>query len=223
MNIPTKLCRACKQAVSLDGFHKLAKAKDGLQARCKACVCAYMKARNIAKADELREKSKAYYAANREERKAKIKEWQRVNAAVVSERRRESYLANREQVLERNRAYREQPDVRERYNAKKKENYELNKPERLRQGRLYRRTPEGKAVLAKAHAREKVVHAEKIKARYHVSNAIRDGRLLKASACQLCNTACEVEAHHHKGYARQNWLNVQWLCLTCHKAEDKKQ
>ena len=26
-----------------------------------------------------------------------------------------------------------------------------------------------------------------------------------------------IEAHHFSGYTPDHWLNVQWLCVSCHK------
>lgn len=51
----------------------------------------------------------------------------------------------------------------------------------------------------------------KSKARNAVSNALRDGRLVR-SACQ-CG-ALEVQAHH-RDYAKP--LDVEWLCFKCHR------
>lgn len=54
---------------------------------------------------------------------------------------------------------------------------------------------------------------ERTKARYLVSNAIRDGRL-KKQPCTFCGSQDGIEAHHHD-YARP--LDVTWLCTPCHR------
>ena len=54
---------------------------------------------------------------------------------------------------------------------------------------------------------------ERTKARYAVSNAIRDGRLQK-QPCKFCDTTTSLEAHHFD-YARP--LDVIWLCRPCHR------
>lgn len=59
--------------------------------------------------------------------------------------------------------------------------------------------------------RERYNHPERAKARNAVSNAVRDGKLLKMD-CAFCGSSNTV-AHHHD-YAAP--LNVTWLCTPCH-------
>ena len=67
------------------------------------------------------------------------------------------------------------------------------------------------------------------KARYYVRNAIRNGRLVRSDNCELCGSLDNgsyrsyIEAHHHKGYDREHWLDVIWLCTTCHKKEERNE
>lgn len=42
-------------------------------------------------------------------------------------------------------------------------------------------------------------------------------KMLKKQPCMECG-AEKVQAHHHVGYAPENWLNVQWLCKKHHMA-----
>jgi hypothetical protein len=66
------------------------------------------------------------------------------------------------------------------------------------------------------------------KARYAVSNAVRDGKLHRPNKCQKCNKRdwgikrSMIEAHHYKGYEPENWLVVEWLCTDCHRAKKVK-
>ena len=46
-----------------------------------------------------------------------------------------------------------------------------------------------------------------------MNNAVRDGRLQRATACQVCQTPGRVEAHHHD-YTQP--LDVLWVCKPCH-------
>ena len=55
----------------------------------------------------------------------------------------------------------------------------------------------------------------KHKARCFLNKALTKGRI-KKKPCENCNNT-KSEAHHHKGYARKNWLNVIWLCRKHHK------
>ena len=60
-------------------------------------------------------------------------------------------------------------------------------------------------------------------ARQAVHRAIRNGTLTKPEACETCGAKTYLQGHHHKGYSRENWLNVRWLCFSCHKREDMKK
>lgn len=53
---------------------------------------------------------------------------------------------------------------------------------------------------------------EKRKAQYSVSNAIRDGKLIK-QPCEVCSTTVNVQAHHDD-YSKP--LDVRWLCIPHH-------
>lgn len=56
-----------------------------------------------------------------------------------------------------------------------------------------------------------------------VSRAVRRGVLPPAwsMVCDGCQEAQAAHWHHHKGYERQNWLNVISLCLDCHGKEHR--
>jgi hypothetical protein len=94
-----------------------------------------------------------------------------------------------------------------------RERYELVRERRHAYEAARSRTPERKAALAAASRRHKVANPEKTKARNAVSNAIRDGRLLR-QPCEVCGQ--KAQAHHHD-YSKP--LDVQWLCFKHHRAE----
>lgn len=56
----------------------------------------------------------------------------------------------------------------------------------------------------------------KFRARNAVSNAVRDGRLIK-TPCVRCGSADRVQGHHHD-YRKH--LDVTWLCFPCHRKEE---
>lgn len=62
----------------------------------------------------------------------------------------------------------------------------------------------------------------KRQARMAVKSAVKSGRLIKPRTCSVdgCAYNGRVEAHHHKGYERENWLDVEWLCNPHHKLAD---
>ena len=54
-----------------------------------------------------------------------------------------------------------------------------------------------------------------------VYTALRRGVLVRADTCEVCGTTAAknrrgLDAHHHNGYELAHWLDVQWLCRTCH-------
>lgn len=55
---------------------------------------------------------------------------------------------------------------------------------------------------------------ERYKAQNAVNNALRDGRLKRASACQVCGAIFELHAHH-ADYSKP--LDVLWVCPKCHR------
>jgi hypothetical protein len=71
----------------------------------------------------------------------------------------------------------------------------------------------GLAAKARATARSKAEEPEKWKARHAVSNAVRDGRLVKGSSCFFCDATGKLHAHHYD-YSKP--LDVFWLCPPCH-------
>lgn len=62
------------------------------------------------------------------------------------------------------------------------------------------------------------------KARRTVCQAVETGTLPKAQTltCINCGKTAR-EYHHHKGYEKQNWLEVVPVCRPCHRAEDDKR
>jgi ribosomal protein S27AE len=90
-----------------------------------------------------------------------------------------------------------------------------NEPKRVEARAAYARTPEGMARYAEGQARWNERNKEKLKANYTLTNAVRDGRVCKPSACERCGTT-GVRIHgHHDDYSKP--LDVRWLCDKCHK------
>ena len=57
---------------------------------------------------------------------------------------------------------------------------------------------------------------ERDRARGAVGRAVRDGVLVKPDACEECDRALKLDAHHHRGYDEAHALDVVWLCRRCH-------
>lgn len=60
-------------------------------------------------------------------------------------------------------------------------------------------------------------HPEAVKARKALRAAVRSGRVTR-EPCAACGSAKRVHGHHHRGYARAHWYDVEWLCSKCHAA-----
>ena len=43
------------------------------------------------------------------------------------------------------------------------------------------------------------------------------GLLVRPDGCERCGAVKRLHAHHHKGYERDHWIDVQWLCSPCHR------
>jgi hypothetical protein len=52
-----------------------------------------------------------------------------------------------------------------------------------------------------------------------VKKAISCGKLIRLP-CEVCGDA-KSQGHHHRGYERQFWLDVKWLCAKHHTAAHK--
>jgi hypothetical protein len=88
----------------------------------------------------------------------------------------------------------------------------------------YEVSVKGKAAILRYHRTKKAkelsrlnkkLHSDKIVARNAVNHALRDDRLIKSDICEICGQS-PTESHHWS-YVKEHWLDVQWLCIKCHK------
>lgn len=50
-----------------------------------------------------------------------------------------------------------------------------------------------------------------------VARAVINGTLIKPKNCEECNVEPRrIEAHHPNGYDEEHWLDIEWLCHSCH-------
>lgn len=56
-----------------------------------------------------------------------------------------------------------------------------------------------------------------------VYKAVQSGKLIKPNRCELCGKEAPLEGHHYRGYEKEFWLVVQWLCALCHDKIHKKE
>ena len=107
------------------------------------------------------------------------------------------------------------------YDRNRPNHKERTKANKTRMNRLKSSDPEkyNKQIV---ESNKKWVSDNPLKRKAHsaVSNAIRDGKLQKLSACENCGYDHKVQAHH-ESYEEVDWLNVVWLCVQCHNKRHK--
>lgn len=93
--------------------------------------------------------------------------------------------------------------------------YIKNRDARMERKSEYKKSPQGKETEKRAHYAAMQREPEKYVARYKLRYAVSRGQITK-EPCQDCGKA-KVEAHHHKGYEPEHWLDVMWLCRKHHR------
>ena len=59
---------------------------------------------------------------------------------------------------------------------------------------------------------------------YRAVKEARGRGLPKPDRCEKCDASdTKLNAHHHKGYDKEHWLDVVWLCARCHAAAHKRE
>jgi hypothetical protein len=71
----------------------------------------------------------------------------------------------------------------------------------------------GKRQTSEDSRQYRLANPKKYKAQTWVNNAVRDGRLVKADSCEVCNGTFQIEGHHDDYDQPQV---VRWLCSRCH-------
>lgn len=71
-----------------------------------------------------------------------------------------------------------------------------------------------------ARGRRKLIDPIKRAARTAVSNALRDGRIIKPIFCPECGIPGGRMTAHHRDYTKP--LEVEWLCTRCHGLRHRK-
>lgn len=123
--------------------------------------------------------------------------------ARANELRRRRYRESDAYADERKRAAHEYRLAHAEHVAAKKQEWARKNPGKIR------------AAVRKFRENNPVVVAAQVA----VKEAVKSGRLLP-SACWCGNPT--TEAHHHRGYELDHWLDVVWLCRTHHREAHRK-
>jgi hypothetical protein len=89
-----------------------------------------------------------------------------------------------------------------------------SQPHRVKARKEYAKTEQGKSAFRRARDSYKKRYPMKYAAHIITGNAIRDGKLIRASNCSVCSATEKIEGHHDD-YTKP--LDVRWLCEGCHK------
>ena len=123
-------------------------------------------------------------------------------------------------------------DVRENRLSNKDyyDEYDRNRPnhvERVKAGnertkRLYATDETFRSKIQKSKIDWAQRNPHKRKAQNALSNAVRDGDVLKLEFCEHCFSSDKKIQGHHWSYLEEHWLDVIWLCTKCHGLEHKR-
>lgn len=93
-------------------------------------------------------------------------------------------------------------------------------PHRIEARKSYSQTEAGKNAARKAKIKWKEDNVIKRSASIIIGNAVRDGKILKPSNCESCNSKPSRLHGHHDDYNYP--MAVRWLCSKCHTEWHKK-
>lgn len=123
-------------------------------------------------------------------------------------------------------------DVRENRSSKKEyyDEYDRNRPNREERAKkvldrtkeLYKSDESFKQKILIYNQKWLNENQHKRKAQIAVGNAKRDGKLFAPDCCEHCGTSEKKIQAHHWSYEPEHWLDVIWLCTTCHGKEHKR-
>lgn len=99
-----------------------------------------------------------------------------------------------------------------------RENYALRRKQYSDYDKKRYQTPKRKAWLRKANVRWRKKYPAKHKAQSKVSNAIRNGKLIREN-CFYCGNP--KSQGHHDDYSKP--LDVRWVCFKCHREKEHDQ
>ena len=145
--------------------------------------------------------------------------WYLKNRERILQKRKQHYIDNKEIVNLRNKEWAKRNpersrEIKRRWSEKHKStrvrtiNTSSVKPARIRRPRI--KKPRMKRIVFGNSEWEKKT------AREFFANLITRGIVARPTNCSECGIEGRIDAHHYNGYAKQNWLDIKWLCRKCH-------
>lgn len=88
--------------------------------------------------------------------------------------------------------------------------------------KAYSQTEKGKSAMIRSLRVERAKNYDKYLARELVRKHVLSGKIIKPTNCSVCKETTKLQAHHYKGYLKENRLDIVWLCNICHVQEHKR-
>jgi hypothetical protein len=213
-----KICLKCKKNKPFEDFHRDNSKDDGLQIYCKDCrqspSATYRKnlrLNKLKKCDHCKkikpfddfgfssQCSDGHRSTCKECRKLQDKKHREANPGKEASRKKRWEAANPEKAKA----------VRRKWRV-------VNKERQNATGRKWRKNNRAKQL--ESERRLRVLYPDRFRAREAVADAIKHGKLLpvKFMICSHCKHRRAEHYHHHKGYDREHWLDVEPVCHICH-------
>lgn len=228
-------CTVCKQDKPLRDFRSYAKKR---RTECRECEKTIQRCTECGALKLLEDFSPSKQKANGKSShcllcsNARSKSYHHGNKESISIRKRNRYKSDykyresiKSAVISRSKTVEGKKKIQE-YN---------NTPQRKAQHRKYNQT-DSRRLQNRINHREDMkrrwadpARRLKVKARQSVNFAVMFGFFKRPDVCQSggkyhvpCSEG-KISGHHHKGYDRENWLEIEWLCPACHREADKQQ
>lgn len=108
--------------------------------------------------------------------------------------------------------------------------YDRNRPNReervkrtsIRTKKLYNTDESFKNAILESKQKWLESNRHKRSAQHAANNALRDGKIERKFSCEHCGTSEKKLQKHHWSYLPEHWLDVIWLCTSCHGKEHKR-
>lgn len=119
-----------------------------------------------------------------------------------------------------NRTYKYTASCKDCFKKRESNFYFKHKDKRLKKQKEYKQTAGSKILSRLSAKRYREKYPDKEASHNECRKALQKG-IIKKSNCMHCGSS-KSEMHHHLGYAKDNWLNVVWLCRNHHSQAHKQ-